>query len=56
MDKERTIVFGAGGTGKRVYNMIKDNTQVLYFTDNDSQKWGVNGKVWKLSHQMCLKM
>ena len=40
MGKARTIVFGAGGTGRRVYKMIRDTTNVLFFVDNDCQKWG----------------
>lgn len=34
------IVFGAGGTGRRVYEMIKSFVSVKAFVDNDSGKWG----------------
>ena len=36
----RAVVFGAGGTGKRVYNMVKDDADVVFFVDNDPKKWG----------------
>lgn len=34
------VIFGVGGTGQRVYNMIKDDVNVLCFVDNDNNKWG----------------
>lgn len=34
------IVFGAGGTGHRVYEMVQENTDILFFVDNDKNKWG----------------
>lgn len=36
----KAVVFGAGGTGKRVYNMVKNEVEVVCFVDNDPQKWG----------------
>lgn len=33
-------MFGAGGTGKRVYNMMKSEVDVIGFVDNDCAKWG----------------
>lgn len=36
----KAIVFGAGGTGKRVYNMIKNEVEMVCFVDNDPQKQG----------------
>lgn len=38
--KKRVVIFGAGGTGQRVYNSIKKEMDVLYFVDNDMEKWG----------------
>lgn len=38
--KEKVIIFGATDTGKRVYNDIKDNVDVILFVDEDSKKWG----------------
>lgn len=38
--KKRVVIFGAGGTGKRVYNSIKNEADVVFFVDNDSEKWG----------------
>lgn len=37
---KRVIIFGAGGTGQRVYNSIKNEMDVQFFVDNDSSKWG----------------
>lgn len=36
----KAVVFGAGGTGKRVYNMVKNEVEVVCFVDNDPQKVG----------------
>ncbi len=38
--KKRVIIFGAGGTGQRVYNSIKHEMDTVCFVDNDSLKWG----------------
>ncbi len=38
--KKRVVIFGAGGTGQRVYNSIKSEAEVVFFVDNDSKKWG----------------
>lgn len=40
MIMRKVVVFGAGGTGRRVYEMIKTQNEVLYFVDNDEEKWG----------------
>lgn len=37
---KKVVIFGVGGTGQRVYNMIKDDINVIGFVDNDSSKWG----------------
>ena len=39
-NRKRVVIFGAGGTGQRVYNSIKNEVYVVFFVDNDSQKWG----------------
>ena len=39
-NRKRVVIFGAGGTGQRVYNSIKNEVDVVFFVDNDSQKWG----------------
>lgn len=36
--KERVIIFGAGGTGKELYEKIKKEYQVVAFLDNDAEK------------------
>ncbi|MBR5407083.1 MAG: class I SAM-dependent methyltransferase [Lachnospiraceae bacterium] len=38
--KKRVVIFGAGGTGQRVYNSIKNEMDVVFFVDNDEKKWG----------------
>ena len=43
----RSVIFGAGGTAKRVYNMVKDDTDVCFFVDNDPQKWGGGARISK---------
>lgn len=37
---KRAIVFGAGGTGRRVYEMVKSTDTVIAFVDNDVEKAG----------------
>lgn len=43
---KRGVVFGAGGTGKHIYEMVKDLTEIVCFVDNDKTKQGgvVDGK------------
>lgn len=36
----RGVVFGAGGTGRHVYEMSKDSVDILFFVDSDETKWG----------------
>ena len=37
---KKLIIFGAGGTGRRVFNLLKNEYEVLFFVDNDVHKWG----------------
>lgn len=34
------VIFGAGGTGRRVYHMMKNQYNIISFVDNDSSRWG----------------
>lgn len=34
------ICFGAAGGGKRLFDVISSNHNIIAFTDNDSNKWG----------------
>jgi O-methyltransferase len=36
---KKAIIWGAGGTGRRVFNTIKENTNVIAFVDCDEMKW-----------------
>ena len=36
----KTLIFGTGSTGRRIYEEIKNSTQIVGFLDNDSAKWG----------------
>ena len=36
----KTLIFGTGSTGRRIYEEIKNSTQIVGFLDNDSTKWG----------------
>ncbi|MET7045832.1 DEAD/DEAH box helicase, partial [Clostridium botulinum] len=33
------VIFGAGSFGEKVYTVLKDNFNIIYFCDNDSSKW-----------------
>ncbi len=37
---KRAIIFGASDTGKRIYEDIKNEVEVLGFVDQDQKKWG----------------
>lgn len=37
--KKKAIIWGAGGTGQRVFKMIKENVNVIAFVDCDEMKW-----------------
>lgn len=38
--KENVIIFGATDTGKRIYNDLKEEANILFFVDEDKKKWG----------------
>ena len=38
--KERVIIFGTAGTGRKIYKQIKNSCEVIYFSDNNSKLWG----------------
>lgn len=40
MDKQKSIIFGTAGTGKKIYKKIRDKEDVIAFSDNDASKWG----------------
>lgn len=37
---KKAIIFGAGGAGLQIYRMIKNDYDVICFTDNDESRWG----------------
>lgn len=37
---ESIIIYGAGNTGKKAYNYLKDYYNCLFFVDSDKDKWG----------------
>ncbi|EJE7233280.1 DEAD/DEAH box helicase [Clostridium sporogenes] len=37
---KNAIIFGAGSFGEKVYKVLKDTFNIIYFCDNDSSKWG----------------
>lgn len=39
---KRILIFGAGGTGIRVYEEVKNTMKVIGFLDNSKEKWGTN--------------
>lgn len=34
------IIFGTAGTGQKIYNKVKNEENVIYFTDNNEKLWG----------------
>lgn len=40
--REKVIIFGAAGTGQKIYKQIKDQCEVLCFAENNSKLWGCN--------------
>lgn len=37
--KEKVIIWGCGGTGKKIFHNIKDKKKILFFIDSDPSKW-----------------
>ena len=37
---KKAVIYGMGGTGSKIYDMIKDDMEVVAFTDSDPQKTG----------------
>ena len=37
---KKSYIFGTGSTARRVYNLIKQDHEVIGFLDNDQSKWG----------------
>lgn len=38
--KDRVVIFGAAGTGQKIYKQIKDSEDVLFFVENNKKLWG----------------
>jgi len=49
------VVFGAGGTGRHVYEMSKSSVDVLCFVDSDETKWGGYLEGLKIENPSILK-
>lgn len=41
---KRVFLFGTGSTGRRIFEEVKENVEVIGFLDNDKAKWGENIK------------
>lgn len=39
-NQQSIIIFGASGTGQKIYNQLKDSMNVLCFIDNNQDLWG----------------
>lgn len=37
---KRVVIYGAGGTGGKIFELVKDNAKVIVFSDSDPAKWG----------------
>lgn len=37
---KKGVIYGAGGTGSKIYDLVKDTTEIIAFVDSDSAKWG----------------
>lgn len=37
---EKTVIYGAGNTGKSAYYYFKNIAECLFFVDSDEKKWG----------------
>ena len=41
---KKTLIFGTGSTGQKIYHEIKEFKKVVGFLDNDKSRWG-GGKI-----------
>lgn len=39
MNQKKTVIFGAGQTGRRLYHILKKDRDIRFFVDNDQMKW-----------------
>lgn len=37
---KKTLIFGTGSTGRRIYDELKSSCNIIGFLDNDPEKWG----------------
>lgn len=42
MKKDNVIIFGAAGTGQKIYKQIKDTHNVICFSENNKALWGTS--------------
>ncbi|MBE6100540.1 MAG: methyltransferase [Selenomonas ruminantium] len=40
MNMKKAVIYGSTNTGKRIYDSIKDEVNVIAYLDEDSEKWG----------------
>lgn len=40
MEKKSIVIFGASNYGKKALNILKEDYKILFFSDNDPDKWG----------------
>lgn len=45
---KKIFIFGAGGTGQRVEELIKNKYEIIGYVDNDPTKWGIQIKEIKV--------
>lgn len=45
---KKIFIFGAGGTGQRVEEIIKNKYEIIGYVDNDPTKWGIQIKEIKV--------
>lgn len=43
---KKTLIFGTGSTGQKIYNEIKGFKEVVGFLDNDKSRWGGEKQNW----------
>lgn len=57
MEKQRVVLFGAGGVGRRLFDLLleEDDVEVVAFVDNDSDKHGTEYRGIPILAPMRLK-